>query len=214
MLRSNLCDFSDVYIVVKATITVTDLDNAKRNKSVAFKNNAPFINCISKINGVQIDNAEDLDVVMPMYNLIEYSKDYRKTTGSLWNYYRDEPSNPLSSNSKSFKYKTSITGNTYNIGDAEAGYHANKVGKNEIEVVIPLKHLSNFWRALNLPLINCEGELVLTRSKNCVLADMTAANDPPTELEFQKTDTKLYVPVVSLSKENDKKTFRTINIRI
>ena len=78
MLRSNLCDFSDVYIVVKGTITVTDLDNAKRNKSVAFKNNAPFINCISKINGVQIDNAEDLDVVMPMYNLIEYSKKYRK----------------------------------------------------------------------------------------------------------------------------------------
>ena len=78
ILRSDCCNFSDVYIVVERNITVTDPDNAERNKSVAFKNNAPFINCISKINGVKIDNAEDLDVVMPMYNLIEYSKNYRK----------------------------------------------------------------------------------------------------------------------------------------
>ena len=99
MLRSDLCDFSDAYIVVKGDITVTNPNNAKRNKAVAFKNNAPFINCISKINGVKIDNAEDLDVVMPMYNLLEYNKNHRKTLGSLRNYYKDEPSNPLSSNS-------------------------------------------------------------------------------------------------------------------
>ena len=178
------------------------LNGAKRNKSVAFKNNAPFINCISKINGVQIDNAEDLDVVMPMYNLLEYSKNYRKTTGSLWNYYRDEPSNPLSSNSESLKYKTSITENTYNVGAGEEWYDANKVGKNKAEVVIPLKHLSNFWRSLNIPLINCEVELILTWSKNCVLADMTA-NVSPSGATFKITDTKLYVPVVTLSKEND-----------
>ena len=79
MLRSDLCDFSDAYIVVKGDITVTNPNNAKRNKAVAFKNNAPFINCISKINGIKIDNAEDLDVVMPMYNLLKYSKNYRKT---------------------------------------------------------------------------------------------------------------------------------------
>ena len=83
MLRSDLWDYSDAYIVVKVNITVTAPDNAKRNKSVAFKNNAPFINCISKINGVQIDNAEDLDVIMPMYYLLEYSKNYRKTIESL-----------------------------------------------------------------------------------------------------------------------------------
>ena len=105
MLRSHLCDYSDAYIVVKGTITIVRPNGAKRNKEVTFKNNAPFINCISKINGVKIDNAEDLDVVMPMYNLLEYSKNYRKTTGSLWNYYRDEPNNPLSSNSESFKYR-------------------------------------------------------------------------------------------------------------
>ena len=204
MLRSDLCDFSDAYIVVKGDITVTNPNNAKRNKAVAFRNNAPFINCISKINGIRIDNAEDLDVVMPMYKLLEYSKNYKKTTGSLWNYYRDEPSNPLSSNSESFKYKTSITGNTYNIDDDDDdNYDANKVGKNETEVVIPLKHLSNFWRSLNIPLINCEVELISTWSKNCVLADMTVANNPPTGLEFQIKDTKLYVPVVTLSKEND-----------
>ena len=83
MLRSDLCDFSDVYIVVKGTITIARPNNAKRNKSVAFKNNAPFIYCISKINDAKIDNAEDLDVVMPMYNLLEYSKNYKKTTRSL-----------------------------------------------------------------------------------------------------------------------------------
>ena len=112
---------------------------------------------------------------MPMYNLLEYSKNYKKTTGSLWNYYRDEPSNPLSSNSESFKYKTSITGNTYNVDLTIIGhggnpipnpnYDANKVGKNETEVVIPLKHLSNFYRSLDILLINCEVELILTWSK-------------------------------------------------
>ena len=144
-----------------------------------------------------------------MYNLLEYSKNYKKTTGSLWSYYRYEPTNPLSSDSESFKYKNNITGNTYNIGDGEEGYDANKVGKNESEVFILLKHLSNFWRSLNIPLINYEVELILTWSKNCVLADMTvdAAANPnivaPTGLEFEITDTKLYVPVVTLSKEND-----------
>ena len=163
MLRSDLCNFIDSYIVVKGTITVTSPDNAqKTNKAVAFKNNASFINCISKIDGVKIDNAEDLDIVVPMYSLTGYSNNYRKTTGSLWNYYKDEPSNLLSSDSESFKYKTSITGNTYNVGVGEACYDAIKVGKNETEVVIPLKHLRNFWRTLNIPLINCKVELILT----------------------------------------------------
>ena len=83
MLRSDLCDFSNAYFVVKGTITVTKPDNAKGNKKITFKNNAPFMNCISKINAIKIDNAEDLNVVMPMYNLLEYSKKYKKTTGSL-----------------------------------------------------------------------------------------------------------------------------------
>ena len=87
---SDLCDFSDAYIVVKGTITLTKTDRIRfidiRNRFLAFKNNTPFTNCISKINNVLIDNAEDLDIVMPMYNLLEYSKNYSKTTGSFWNY--------------------------------------------------------------------------------------------------------------------------------
>ena len=166
MLRSHLRNFSDAYIVVKGVNAVTNPDDAKRNKVVAFKNNAPFINCISKINGVQIDNTKDLDVVMPMYNLLEYNKNQRKTTDSLWNYYRDEPSDPLSSNSECFRYKTSITGNTYNAGDGEAGYDPDKVGKNETDIVAPLKHLSDFWRTLNIAFINCEIELILN-FKSC-----------------------------------------------
>ena len=97
----------------------------------------------------------NLDVSIPMYNLCEYSKNYRKTTGGLLNYYRDEPSSPLSSNSVCFKYKTIITGNTYDGDD-----NIEKVGKNETEVVISLKYFSSFWRTFNVPLINCEIELV------------------------------------------------------
>ena len=128
---------------------------------MVFKNNVSFINCISKINGVKIDNAEDLDVVMPMYNLLEYSKNYKKTTGSLWNYYRDEPSSTIGDsnithsilNSESFDYKANLMENC--VTD-------NHLTKNNVKVVVPLKHLSNFWRSLNIPLINCEVELILT----------------------------------------------------
>ena len=109
--------------------------------------------------------------------------------------------------------KASITENTYNAGDGEEGYDANKAGKNETEIVIPLKHLSNFWKSLNIPLINCEVELILNWSKNCVLADMKVraaqGGNPaivtPTGLEFKITDTKLYVRIVTLSKGNDTK---------
>ena len=130
MIRSDLCYFNDAYIVVKGDITLEG-DNYvnKRNKNRAFKNNAPLINCISKINGVKIDNAEDLDVVMPMYNLLEYSKNYRKITGTLLNYYRNELSNPLSSDSESFKYKMSITGKTPENNDS----------LTNVRLVIPLK---------------------------------------------------------------------------
>ena len=88
MLRSSLCDYSDTYILVKGNITVNNTAAAANdtNKKVIFKNCAPFTNCISKINNTQIDNAEYIDIVMPMYNLIEYSDDYLKTSGSLWQY--------------------------------------------------------------------------------------------------------------------------------
>ena len=237
MLRSDLCDFSDAYIVVKGNITVTkktftadDIDepnntaanvnatnnasnNAFGNKKLVFKNNAPFINCISKINGVKIDNAEDLDVVIPMNNLLEYSKNYRKTTGSLWNYYRDQPNSNIGDNnithsilnSESFYYKANFM---------ENGVTHDNLTKNDVKIVVPLKYLSNFWRHLNIPLINCEVELILTWFKSCVLIDKSTREadydaDPnvyeinsPKDATFKITDVKLLVPVVTLSKEH------------
>ena len=130
MLRFDLCDFSDAYIVVKGNITLEgDNDANKRNENLTSENKTPFINCISTINGIKTDNAEDLDVVMSMYNLLEYSKNYGKTTGSLWNYFKDEPSNPLSFNSESFKCKTNIVGKTPENNDS----------LTNAKIVIPLK---------------------------------------------------------------------------
>ena len=121
--------------------------------SLAVKNGAPFISCISKINNVLIDNAENLDIVLSMYNLVEYSKNYSKTTGSLWNYYRDELTSDTNGNnnfnknvvsSKSFKYKTSIIGRTFNVHENNNAYVAKKADTKDVEIVVPLKHLSNF----------------------------------------------------------------------
>ena len=189
MLRSDLCGFSDAYIVVKGDITFTKTNRrgfiVTRNRFLAFKNNVPFTNCISKINNVLIENVEDLDIVMLMYNLLEYSKNYRKTTGSLWNYYRDEPNNsPLNdddpptvnytadpiTNSKSFKCQSKITGKALdkNNGAEQVGVKT----KRNLEIV-PLKYLSNFWRTLDMPLMNFEVSLTLNWSENCVLTDIT-----------------------------------------
>ena len=164
MLRSDLCDFSNAYIVVKGMITVTDPSNDAYDKKLAFKIKAPFVSCISKINNTLTDNGEDLDIVMPLSNLLEYSKNYSKRTGSFWNYYRDKPNSGANNNiyysikaSKSFDYKASITGKL----------ESNNI-ENEVEIVVPLKHLSNFWRTLDMPLINCEINPILTWSENCV----------------------------------------------
>ena len=181
---------------------------------MVFKNNSPFINCISKINGVKIDNADDLDVAMPMYNLLEYSRNYRKTTGSLWNYYKDKPNSSTDDdnithsilNSEFFDYKANFM---------ENGVTNQNLTKNDVKSVVPLKHLGNFWRHLNILLINCEVELILTWFKNCVLIDKSTKeanyavnpnvyeiNNPENEI-FEIKDSKLYVPVVTLSYEND-----------
>ena len=148
MLKSSLCDYSDAYILVKGTIIINGRggdDVARRaderDKGVSFKNCAPFINCISEINNTQIDNAKDIDIVMAMYNLIEYSDNYAKTSGSLRQYFRDEPDDNNIEDSKSFKSKIKITGKT--------------------PLKVSLKYLSNFWRTLEMPLINFEVNLIL-----------------------------------------------------
>ena len=158
MLRSNLCDYSDAYILVEGTFIVTapgDNNNVnnirdKRNRSLILKNNASFVSCITRINGELIEDPDDLDIVMPMYNLLEYSKNYRKTIGSLYNYYRDElggndNNNDNTVNSDTFRYKNKITGSTYNVAVGAEDYTANKNGTNDIKLAIPLKYLGNFW---------------------------------------------------------------------
>ena len=112
---------------------------------------------------------------MPVYNLHEYSNNYSKTSDSLWNYYRDELTDETNDdngpykniiNSESFKYKTSITGSTYNVAATAGDYDANKEGTKKVEITVPVKHLSNFWKTLDIPLINCEVSLALSWSEN------------------------------------------------
>ena len=204
MLKSSLCDYSDAYILVKGTISVTNTAAADAaanniNKKVIFKNSAPFTNCISEINNMQIDNAKDIDIVMPMYNLMEYSDNYAKTTGSLWQYFKDIPARDANNiieeftggnTTDSFNFKAKITGQT------------GKNGTKDVELMVPLKYLSNFWRTLEMPLINCEVNLILARSSTCVLI---ATNFPNQNATFAITDTKLYVPVVTLSTQENTK---------
>ena len=139
MLRSNLCDYADSYILVKEIKTITGAgDDAaarqadERNKGVTFKNRAPFTKYISTINNTDIDNAHDIDTVMPMYNLSEYSDNYSKTSGSFWQYYKNDPNDNLT-DSESFKSKVKITGNTPAAGNTK-----------DVEIIVPLKYLSNF----------------------------------------------------------------------
>ena len=150
MLRSNLCYYSDAYTLVKGTITIAGSGNDaaarwadERDKGVTFKNCASFTKCIRRINNTDIDNAQDIDIVMPMYNLIEYSDNYSKTSGSLWQYYKDEPNDNLA-NSESFKSKVKITGSTPAGGSTK-----------DVKIIVLLKYLSNFWRTLEMLLINC-----------------------------------------------------------
>ena len=197
--KSSLCDYSDAYILVKGTITITGAGADatarqvdERDKGVTFKNCAPFTNCISEINTIQLDHAKDIDIVMPMYNLMEYSDNYAKTTGSLWQYFRDEPDDNIE-DSESFKSKIKITGKT---PDAD--------NEKDVEIMVLLKYLSYFWRTLEMPLINCEVNLILTWSSTCVITDSNGAGT------FAITDTKLYVPLVTLSTQENTKLLQQL----
>ena len=173
VLKSSLCDYNDVYILLGGDITVTTAPVTQ----VGFKNCAPFIKCITKIDETTIDDAEDLDLVMPMFNLIEYSSNYSKTTGSLWFYSKDEATNfdadiANTDEFKSFKYKAEFLGNA---AAPPAPNAANRIVKNAT-IAVPLKYLSNFWRSLEMPLINCKVELKLKCTKHCVLFAAVADN--------------------------------------
>ena len=204
MLKSSLCDYSDAYILVKGTISVNStaaqgVAANNTNRKVIFKNRAPFTNCISEINNTQIDNAKDIDIVMPMYNLIEYSDNYAKTTGSLRQYCKDIPTQnnnneiitfDVNNLTDSFNFKVKFTGRTGNNGT------------KDVEIMVPLIYLSTFWRTLEMPLINCEVNLILTWSSTCVIVATGVQNQNAT---FAITDTKLYVPIVTLSTQENTK---------
>ena len=232
MLRPDLCDYSDAYVFIDGTIRVAgNAARDRQNRPVISKNNAPFISCITRINGELIEDADDLDLVMPRYNLLECSKNYKKAIGSLYNYYNDEldddadlnnhPNNNVVSSS-AFQYKRKLLGNMNNVNSAndppvaggaksaDPNYDANRSGTKSVILVVPLKYLGNFWRALNIPLISCVVSLELKWDKNCVITsdqinrDLDGGNtSAPADATFTINDCKLYVPVVTLSKDDE-----------
>ena len=181
MLKSNLCGVNDA---------AKRLD--ERNKGVIFKDCATFTKCIIRINNKDIDNAQDINIVMPMQNLIEYSDNCSKTSGRLWQYYKDDPNDNITQ-SESFKPKIKITGKTPAAGNTK-----------DFEIIVPLKYLSNFWRTLEMPLINSEVNLIFTSSKDCVISSATG------EIKFAITETKIYDPVVTLSTQDNAKLFQQL----
>ena len=202
-IESSLYDYSDAYILVTGNIAVTRTfasDPVQRKQlldaatQVVFKNCAPFEKCSTEIDGTLVDKANFINITMPMYNLIEYSDNYSDTSGSLWDFKRDEIVNNADvtndDNAPSFKYKANLIGNTENNGT-----------KKGVKIAVPLKYLSNFWRSLEIPLINCKVELSLKWIENCVLTTAANAN----KATFKITDAKLYVPNVTLSIEDNAK---------
>ena len=157
--KSNLCDYTEAYILVDGTIRAAAAD---ANTRLVLKNCAPFTKCNLEINDEHIDTAENLDIVMPMYNLIEYSDNYQDSSATLYQYKRDEPPevNAIADltvdNSSSFKYKISLLGTPV---------FAENIARRSVNVVVPLKYLSNFFKSLEMPLINCKIKLNLTWKK-------------------------------------------------
>ena len=189
-IKSSLCDYSDAFILFTGNITVT----ADNDTYVAFKNFAPFSTCTTETNDVFVDEANHIYIAMPMYNLIEYSDNDSDTSRSLWQFKRNEvPVNNADltiDNFQSFKYKAALLGKT-----ADAVNNTNRSVK-DAKIVVPLKYLSNFWRSLEMPLINCKVLLELNWIEECILS---SAGD---SAKLAITDAKLHVPIVTLSTED------------
>ena len=163
VLKPNLCDYEEAYILVDGTIRAAA---ANANTRLALKNCVSFTKCNLEINYEHVDTAENLDTVMPMYNLIEYSDNYQDSSATLYHNKRDEPPegdhipNLAVDNSSSFKYKVEL------LGDPVV---ANNIARRNVKVVVPLKYLSNFFRSLEMPLTNCKIKLNLTWKKMCII---------------------------------------------
>ena len=187
LLKSSLCDYSDAYILVKGTITVPNTAAAAAavnngDKKVIFKNCAHFTDCISEIINTQVDNAKDIDVVMQMYNFIEYSDNCG-----------EKPA--VNNNGVIVAFNTANVTDSFNFKEKITG-QTDDNGTKDVDIIVPLKYLSNFWKTLEMPSINCEINLILTCYANCVIVSTAFPNQGAT---FAITDTKLYVPVATLS---------------
>ena len=188
------------YILVKGIIKVNNTAAAGANanntdKKVIFKSCAPFTDCISEINNVQVDNAKYIDIVMPMYNLIEHIDNYSETSGSLWQYCKDIAA--VNNNGDIVDFNGTNATDSFNFKAKMTGQNNDDGEINNIETMVRLKYfLSNFWRTLEMALINCEVNLILTGSANCVIVYTNVADQGAT---FQINEAKLYVPVVTLS---------------
>ena len=153
VLKPNLCDYAEAYILVDGTIRATNAVNSTR---LALKNCAPFTKCNLEINDEHVDTAENLDIVMPMYNLIEYSDNYQDSSATLYQYKQDDAVADLTAdNSSSFKYKIKLLGNVTEVAGNAAGAR-----RLNVKIVVPLKYLSNLFRSLEMPLINCKIKLI------------------------------------------------------
>ena len=246
-IRDDLCDFNDAYMFVigktNARNTFIPSNAAPPNgiyysAKISSKNSAPFFNCALKINNQLIEDAEDIDIVRPMYNLLYYSKNFRKTTGSFWNYYPDIPSSRVYGNnnertnvyypiqhSEIFDYKIKL------VGELDVG---NNVELPGIKTIVPLKNLSNFISNLKFLMINTEIELILKWSQNCALTEKViregkdeipaqdgnaavpavVAINTPSDLKFNITDCKLNVPVVTLQEKYENKLLEDLKTGI
>ena len=205
MLKSCLCDYSDAYTLVKGNIIVNNIAaegaaGNNTNKKVVFTNCAPFTNCISKINNTEIDNAKDIDIVMPLYNLIEYSDNYSKTSGSLWQYCKDLSA--VNNNGNIVDFNGTNATDPFNLKKKLTGQTNNNERIDSVEIMAPWKYLSNFWRTLKIPLINCEVNLIFSWSADCVIIGTNIANQVAT---FTIAETNLYVLVVTLSTQDNVK---------
>ena len=185
-IKSSLCDYSDAFILVTGNVTVA----ANNDTDVAFKNCAPFSTCKAVINDVFADKVDHIDVAMSMYNLIEFSHNYSDTSGSLLEFKRDEVrannADLTIDDSESFKYKGALVEKTSN-------HNHGKISLKDTKIVVPLKYLSNFWRSLELPLINLKVHLELNWIEDCTLSSDGNSS------KFEITDAKLHVPIVTLS---------------
>ena len=195
VIKPNLCDYSDAYILVTGNI-----QNKPANSVVAFKNCATFRTCDVTINDEHIEKAEDLGIVMAMYNLLEHSDNYQNSTGSLYQFKRDEPPDDnadVANNTLSLVYKSKLIKGTDN----------NNV--NYVKLVVPLKYMSNFFRSLEMPLVNCKIDLELTWHKDCMIFSANAAANRV--VSFMITDTKLYIPLVTLSTKDNNNLIKQLS---